>query len=242
MKYNKTLTVGKHSINYIDVGKGKNLLFLHGFGVPPNHHPVIEMLAKHYRVIAPDLYTLKEKKHHLRTIERDVKLIEDFCSEIGKHIVIGHSYGGLLAAIHATRCKNVENVVLIDPAEPVSYGINEMRRRVMKKRVKELLFFDGWKGFSFTIKMIIPFFYHMFKDYKGLKNLTIEIDEYKYEGVKVKKPTLLLYGSLDELFNYDVKFMKTKFSKLKSKSFVKKHDWIILDPELGYKEIKKFLR
>ncbi|MBW8051913.1 MAG: alpha/beta hydrolase [Cytophagales bacterium] len=94
--------IKENGFKYVDEGKGKILLLLHGlFGALSNWETVISYFSKNYRVIIPILpiYELPVKDTGLEGL---VTFIEDFVNEVSLHdlTLLGNSLGGHLALIY----------------------------------------------------------------------------------------------------------------------------------------------
>ncbi len=112
-----------YKINYIEKGKGRNLVFIHGFlGSSWVFEAQVDYFSKNYRAIAIDLlghgksdkpesesYELEDLAQFLD--EALIKIIGD-----EKIILLGHSMGGMIAQIYATTpilAKRLEGLVLM---------------------------------------------------------------------------------------------------------------------------------
>ncbi len=98
----RIIDLGDHKVAYIDVGVGDPLILLHGcpFSVF-EWHSVIPSLAKHFRVIAPDLLGLGDTPVRLNDdyrLPRDVKMITELMDRLGiaSARFIGHDHGGAI--------------------------------------------------------------------------------------------------------------------------------------------------
>jgi len=108
-------------IQVIEVGKGKDLLFLHGAGGHLPNDPLIAALAGKYRVLAPLLpgYGESSGEDELRDM-LDVTLHTLDVLEalkLRKPVVVGHSMGGMIAAeMAAIAHTEIEKLCLLAPA------------------------------------------------------------------------------------------------------------------------------
>ena len=95
------LDLNQRRIYYLEAGQGETLVLLHGNGANASlYRPLIEALALHYRVLAPDLpgYGRSLARYPL-TLESYLQELETFISHHsqGPIHLVGHSLGGLLA-------------------------------------------------------------------------------------------------------------------------------------------------
>jgi pimeloyl-ACP methyl ester carboxylesterase len=109
------------SIEVVEAGKGRDLLYLHGAGGHMPADPLIAALATRYRVVAPLLpgYGRSTGEDELRDM-LDVTLhgldVLD-ALELREPIVVGHSMGGMIAAEMAAVARTeVTRLCLLAPA------------------------------------------------------------------------------------------------------------------------------
>jgi len=83
----KSIQVGKHTIVYLEGGRGESILLLHGFGADKDNWNLFSRhLTKKYHVIAPDLPGFGESskiwsaRYH---IVAQVERVHEFAKEIG---------------------------------------------------------------------------------------------------------------------------------------------------------------
>jgi len=115
-----------YKINYIDNGKGKNLVYIHGFlGCSWIYEEQVDYFSKNYRVIAIDhLGHGKSDKPENESYELIdlAKYVEQVLSKIigdEKIVLHGHSMGGMIALTYATTpvlAKRLEGLVLMGTA------------------------------------------------------------------------------------------------------------------------------
>ncbi len=113
-------------VHYADHGAGgPPMVLLHGLGGSHlNWESATPHLAKHYRVLAPDLYgfgltPLAGNRADMRTQR---SLVERFIREVagGPVVLGGNSMGGLVAMLTASRHPElVEKLILVNPALPL---------------------------------------------------------------------------------------------------------------------------
>ena len=113
------LTVHGHRRAYVKVGTGPALLLLHGLGCDhTTWEPVIDMLARRYTVIAPDLlgHGLSDKPRADYSVGGYANGMRDLLTVLGidKATVLGHSFGGGVAMQFAYQFpERTERLVLV---------------------------------------------------------------------------------------------------------------------------------
>jgi len=112
-------TVHGHRRAFVKVGTGPAILLLHGLGC--DHRtwlPVIDSLARHYTVIAPDLlgHGLSDKPRADYSVGGFANGMRDLLTVLGidKATVVGHSFGGGVAMQFAYQFpERTERLVLV---------------------------------------------------------------------------------------------------------------------------------
>lgn len=109
--------------NYHDVGEGRPMVLLHGSGAGvtgwENWHGVMPDLARHFRVLVPDIvgFGFTERPEGSQYgIKLWVRHLLDFLDALGieKPILVGNSFGGALAlALSLRNAHRVERMVLM---------------------------------------------------------------------------------------------------------------------------------
>jgi pimeloyl-ACP methyl ester carboxylesterase len=105
MMMRRFVQLGEYQAAYQSIGNGPTLIFLHGFlGSGDNWQAIVAELAPDYRCIALDLLGFGESsKPALNyTIWHQIELLQQFITalELENVHLIGHSYGGWLAAAY----------------------------------------------------------------------------------------------------------------------------------------------
>ena len=116
-------------INYEKVGKGKSILFIHGWGDDLNNlKKAFNSLSKTYELIFIDLPGFGKSelpKDGLNTSDF-AKLINGFCRKLNLQIyaLVGHSFGGAVSIkTLANNYLNPEKLILLDAS-----GIREVNK------------------------------------------------------------------------------------------------------------------
>lgn len=113
------LTVHGHQRAFVQVGQGPVLLLLHGLGCDhTTWSPVIDGLAEHYTVIAPDLlgHGLSDKPRADYSVGGYANGVRDLLTVLGidKVTVVGHSFGGGVAMQFAYQFpERTERMILV---------------------------------------------------------------------------------------------------------------------------------
>lgn len=115
----KTIRLPSSHVAYIDVGRGPPLILLHGCPFSAYEwNEIIPELAKHYRVIAPDLIGLGDTPVRLDQdyrLPQDVKMVRELMDalEIPSAAFIAHDHGGAtLQLLMASDPGRIEKAVI----------------------------------------------------------------------------------------------------------------------------------
>lgn len=138
----QTIMVKDHRIAYLDVGKGKPVILIHGFGGSMWHWEYQYLpLAQTHRVLIPDLIGsgLSDKPEAPYSPEHLVKFFLEFMNslEIEEAILIGNSMGaGLAMAMALDYPDRVDRLVLISgfPAQVEDSVASPQYRRFLHHR------------------------------------------------------------------------------------------------------------
>jgi pimeloyl-ACP methyl ester carboxylesterase len=118
-------------IHYVEAGKGKTVLFLHGF--PEFWYAwknQIAALSAHYRTVAMDMrgYNLSEKPpnvedYAISTLIADVKAMVDHLGKGKKVVLVAHDWGGAIAwGYAAAHPETLEKLVIINAPHPTVFA------------------------------------------------------------------------------------------------------------------------
>lgn len=187
-------------INYKDFGKrdGEAIVYLHGWG---QNIEMMEPIAKPFeetkRIIIIDLpgFGKTEEPKSSWTLEEYTTMIHELLKElkIDKPNIIGHSFGGKLGILYASKYPTKRLVLLASPFK-VEFKKQPLKVRVYK-RIKKVPFL---KGLAEIMKNKIGS-----TDYKNatprmreilVKHVNTDLTE---EAQKIKCPTLIIWGTND---------------------------------------------
>ena len=185
-------------VNYIQYGKGKDILLLHGWGQNIEMmRPVGDCFQDRFRITILDLpgFGESDSLKEAWTIERYSNFLEQFVKEvkIKKPIVIGHSFGGRVAIRYSSR-NPIEKLVLF--GSPCIRIQEELPLYV--KVLKKLKTIPGLNELGEYMKQYIGS-----RDYKAaspiMRQTLVEVvneDLSKYAR-EIEEPTLLIWGDHD---------------------------------------------
>ena len=185
-------------VNYIQYGKGKDILLLHGWGQNIEMmKPLGDAFCNRFRVTIIDFpgFGQSEEPKEKWTINKYSLMLEDFVKQTGikKPIVMGHSFGGRVAIRFSSR-NPIEKLILFgSPCIRVQEKL-PLKVRILKK-LKKL---PGMNEIGEFMKQYIGS-----RDYKSaspiMRETLVEVvneDLSKYAR-EIEEPTLLIWGEQD---------------------------------------------
>lgn len=128
------------NVNYLDEGKGNNIVILHGWGASIKvMNGMFEHLSKNNRVVVLDLpgFGDSDEPSYGWNLDNYVDFTLEFIKKlkITNPIIIGHSFGGRIAIKIASFDKiKLNKVILIDSA-----GIKRQKKQSLKTKVIKTL-------------------------------------------------------------------------------------------------------
>ena len=185
-------------INYIQYGKGKDIILLHGWGQNIEMmKPLGDYFSEKYKITILDLPGFGESDEPKETWKIDdyEVLLEEFVNKlkIKKPIVIGHSFGGRLAIRYSAN-NPVEKLVLFG-----SPCIRIQESLPLKVRILKLLKkLPGLNSIGEYMKNYIGS-----RDYKAaspvMRQTLVEVvnEDLSIYARKIEEPTLLIWGDND---------------------------------------------
>lgn len=198
MGVNMRINVKNIDVNYIQYGKGKDLVLLHGWGQNIEMmKPLGDKLEDKYKITIIDLPGFGESEE-----PKEVFSIEDYCVvieeiikklKIKKPTMIGHSFGGRISIVYASR-NEVDKLILF--GSPCIRHEEKMSLKVRTlKFMKKVPVVNKLEGFA---KKHIGS-----RDYKNASDMmrkilveTVNKDLSDY-AKKIDVPTLLMWGDND---------------------------------------------
>jgi len=185
-------------VNYIQYGnpKGKDIILLHGWGQNIEMMKPLGDNLEDYHITILDFpgFGESEEPKAALTIYDYEEILEELLSDlkIRNPIVMGHSFGGRVAIVYASRNK-VEKLVLFGAP-----CIRNERKSTKEKVLKGLKKLPGMNGIGEYMKKFIGS-----DDYRNAspvmrETLVNTVNEDLTECAKrIEAPTLLIWGTLD---------------------------------------------
>lgn len=195
------MIINNVNINYINYGnkKGKTIIFLHGWGQNiAMMKPLSDLLSKDYNIIVIDL-----PGHGQSDEPKEAWFVDDYADaihnllynlKVKNPIFVGHSFGGKISLLYASKYQVDRLVVLGSPFKVDSDNLS-FKTKVLKS-LKKIPFLKSFEEFA-KKRMGST-------DYRNATPMMREIlvNTVNYDISKqvknIKAPTLIVWGSLDE--------------------------------------------
>ncbi len=130
-------------VNYKQYGRGENIVLLHGWGQNISMmDPIGEKLKDKFRITIIDLpgFGLSNEPDYAYTVFDYTDFVHDLLTElkIDNPILIGHSFGGRIAIIYASRYKTKKVVLFGSPC--VRHAYTDKKQSLLKRMKKFKIF------------------------------------------------------------------------------------------------------
>ena len=196
------------NLNYIVEGEGRPILVLHGWGANiETVMSIVNILKKSYKVYALDLPGFGKSQEPKEAIDsfQYGEIVKEFIESenIDKISLIGHSFGGKLSIILASRYPElVDRVVLVNsagliPKRGLDYYFKVYSFKCLKFIYKNILSLGNEEKME---KFYKKFGSDDYQDSSGVmrKILVIVVNENLKEVLKdIKSETLIIWGDKD---------------------------------------------
>jgi len=186
------------NINYIQYGSGSDVVLLHGWGQNiAMMKPIGDRLQKNHRITILDFpgFGESEEPKTALTVYDYCEILEELLKKlkVKKPVIMGHSFGGRIAIIYASR-NEVEKVVLFG-SPCIRKEVKPSLKLRMLKSLKKIPGINKLEGFAKN---------HMgSRDYKNaseiMKKILVNVvnEDLSECAKKINVPTLLIWGDRD---------------------------------------------
>ena len=193
-------TIDGVDINYLDYGSGKDtIVLLHGWGQNIEMmKPIGDPMSKRFRVIIVDLpgFGHSSEPSYVWTVYDYAKCINRLLKDlkVNNPIMIGHSFGGKISLVYASKYKTKKLVTFGSPFDKETLNLS-LKTRILK-RLKKIPVINKLEGFA---KRHIGS-----SDYRNasqmMRNILVDTVNLDIsDNVKsINCPTLLIWGTNDE--------------------------------------------
>lgn len=193
-----TINIRNININYIQYGSGSDIVLLHGWGQNiAMMKPIGDRLQKNHRITILDFpgFGESEEPKTALTVYDYCEILEELLKKlkVKKPVIMGHSFGGRIAIIYASR-NEVEKVVLFG-SPCIRKEVKPSLKLRMLKSLKKIPGINKLEGFAKN---------HMgSRDYKNasevMKKILVNVvnEDLSECAKKINVPTLLIWGDRD---------------------------------------------
>ena len=193
-----TINIRNININYIQYGSGSDVVLLHGWGQNiAMMKPIGDRLQKNHRITILDFpgFGESEEPKTALTVYDYCEILEELLKKlkVKKPVIMGHSFGGRIAIIYASR-NEVEKVVLFG-SPCIRKEVKPNLKLRMLKSLKKIPGINKLEGFAKN---------HMgSRDYKNaseiMKKILVNVvnEDLSEYAKKINVPTLLIWGDRD---------------------------------------------
>ena len=193
-----TINIRNININYIQYGSGSDVVLLHGWGQNiAMMKPIGDRLQKNHRITILDFpgFGESEEPKTALTVYDYCEILEELLKKlkVKKTVIMGHSFGGRIAIIYASR-NEVEKVVLFG-SPCIRKEVKPSLKLRMLKSLKKIPGINKLEGFAKN---------HMgSRDYKNaseiMKKILVNVvnEDLSECAKKINVPTLLIWGDRD---------------------------------------------
>lgn len=193
-----TINIRNININYIQYGSGSDVVLLHGWGQNiAMMKPIGDRLQKNHRITILDFpgFGESEEPKTALTVYDYCEILEELLKKlkVKKPVIMGHSFGGRIAIIYASR-NEAEKVVLFG-SPCIRKEVKPSLKLRMLKSLKKIPGINKLEGFAKN---------HMgSRDYKNaseiMKKILVNVvnEDLSECAKKINVPTLLIWGDRD---------------------------------------------
>lgn len=217
-------------------------LFLHGYGAHPKlYKSFIDRLAENFAVYVPEIFGLNgfcrigfdENLEATYDLMRTQNLLES--------VVIGHSYGALVAMHVAAEFASVKKAIAVNPLLPQIFNVDKFRQQLMNLQ-RDLNFATGELRGMLTNPVVgLTYGSNVIQNPLGYVEGAARAVQSRLPEKKSAVPVEILYADLDTLFHLEDTDFERWRQALPNLKFVPvpdySHNWLIYHGAYAYEKI-----
>ncbi|MBO7598342.1 MAG: alpha/beta hydrolase [Bacteroidales bacterium] len=200
------VTINDIKVNYKTTGEGQDVLLLHGWGCSLEIWKTLQsQLEQKYRVTSIDFpgFGKSDEPKTVWGVEEYTQCTEKLIEALNLKdpVLIGHSFGGRVSILLASRNANIKKIILTDSAGVKPQNTKISVSRIFSKMKKLSTKIIGEKA---TEKLVKPFANSLAsEDYKNASGMMKEIlkkvvdEDLQHVMPNIKASTLLIWGEKD---------------------------------------------
>lgn len=219
------------------MGTGKPLIILHGGGTSAlAYQKNIKLLAKKYRVIAPNLPFFDGSSPQKNPTEY-IEILDNFIDFLGikKAAIIGHSFGGAVA-LRLSIITNKDSFLILINSAGIALRKTKIKlfyKLLIEKTLRNIFMYRKLSIFLLIMKI---FFKNLLKNLTKLIKIGKIMENFLYTDFRnfpqIKAKTLILWGKQDEIFPKETaKKLQSKIKNAEIQYVAGNHDWCLFYPE-----------
>lgn len=217
-------------------------LFLHGYGAHPKlYKSFIDRLAEEYAVHVPEIFGLSGicRRGFDENLEAVYALIRS--SGLEESVVVGHSYGALVAMHIAAEFPSVRKAIAVNPLLPQIFNVDKFRQQLMNLQ-RDLNFATGELRGMLTNPVVgLTYGTNVIQNPLGYVEGAARAVQSSLPRKKSPAPVEVLYADLDTLFHLEDQDFERWRETLPNLKFIPvadySHNWLIYHGAYAYEKI-----
>lgn len=244
-----TARVGGHTVRALQVGEGRPLVFLHGFGIDPQvYAPIWAKLADAHAVTALDLFRPSSVRDTPRRLETYARWVVDWAEDAfggQPWDMVGHSMGGAVSLYAASLSDRIDRVVVVNPALPSSKPATHLLRSALGKGLRQNIGRYGFGVARFATRFHAKLFADVTRHPRSTARMVRAISRLSYAPLHIPQPVLLVMAERDEFFDLTA-FDRGELARSMHQLTVAhadgwRHDDLIFEPDRAAAWMRGFL-
>jgi pimeloyl-ACP methyl ester carboxylesterase len=211
---------------------------------------MLTAIAAEHEVFAPVALGMNIFDHQPSTIEDYLDMTLEFTEKmkLGPYHISGHSMGGAIAIMAASKSKKIETLSTICPAIPFDYGVFGFAIRSAIIGFREFMHYEHdaeIPTLSFGLDAMVKIIANDLKNPMAATREIRHLGSINYNDVEVSQKALVLLAENDEYFRYGPKEIAT-IERIMPTSEIQvvpnaRHDWPLLYPSKATEKILEFI-